>query len=114
MHLSFRGLGCLALLFPLLFWFAAVAVMLSLKGYQSDRIRAGAEVLQSAAAGFALGGAATWALARYRTRTKPGADAFAELPLRFWPWIWGALGAVALIASLFPAAIEFVNRHSSP
>jgi hypothetical protein len=110
-HLSFRGLGWLALLAPLLFWALAVLAALSVKSYEPDRLRAGAMVLQTMAAGFGLGAGAIWALARKRER---GRDSLAELPLRFWPWIWGVLALAALAASFSPALIAFINDHAPP
>jgi hypothetical protein len=110
-HISFRGLGCLALLAPLLFWALAVLAALSIKSYEPDRVRAGAMVLQTMAAGFGLGAAAIWTLARHR---QPGRDSLAELQLRYWPWIWGVLALAALVASFSPSLIAFINDHSPP
>jgi len=112
-----RGWGWLALAIPIVLWFGIIFVYL---GWTGGAGMSSAEATRALYRSFALGfGAAAIILgeiARYRARIAPGRDHLAEIPLRYWPYIWGVMAVMALALSFIPAAVNTAQTplHNLP
>jgi hypothetical protein len=100
-----RGWGYLILLVPIFFWIVLVVAMASWGYYEPDREKATAMVYRTFAAGCGLGVLVLWPIVHYRSRSAPGVDHLAFIPMRYWLPIVAAAALVATIASFFPAAL---------
>ena len=102
-----RGWGWLALAIPLVLWFGIIFAYL---GWTGGTGMSSAEATRTLYRSFALGfGAAAIILgeiSRYRARIAPGRDHLAEIPLGYWPYIWGVMAVMALAMSCIPAAVN--------
>lgn len=101
-----RGWGILVLVAPILLWFVAVGIALGVVHLPLDPQHAAALIYRSFAVAAAISAVALWPVAVHRSRTHPGVDHLAFIPMRFWSPILLVLALAAVGVSFLPVALR--------